>query len=104
MEDGVGSEGQMIDEDVNSGGLEAMAKDVMAENGMSDGIVEEQMNVQQIMNGSRAKDQEPYFKPKLATKQLAEIDTWDEHIIGIEELCARYGYRADYLMRVGVTT
>ena len=27
-----------------------------------------------------------------------------EHIIGIEELCARYGYRADYLMRVGVTT
>ena len=25
-------------------------------------------------------------------------------MVGLDELCARYGYRSDYLLRVGVTT
>ena len=42
--------------------------------------------------------------PSLPTKPLAQIGTWDEHLIGLDELCARFGYRQDYLLGVGVTT
>ena len=37
------------------------------------------------------------------SKKIKEILTWDEHKIGLEELCARFGYRSEYLINVGVT-
>ena len=37
------------------------------------------------------------------SKRIKEILLWDEHKIGIEELCARYGYRSEYLIKIGVT-
>ena len=65
------------------------------------GLVEEFVEVKNPGDKVEGPPQDP---PRLPTKPLAAIGNWDEHYIGLDELCARYGYRSDYLLSVGVTT
>lgn len=62
---------------------------------------------QNARNSNRAlSSAEPYSKQQAKhtfSKSMRTILTMDEHLIGMEALCDRLGYRLDYFLKVGVT-
>lgn len=59
---------------------------------------EDNVNQENIEPNIEQKKQTQY--KTAAMKQLA---TWDEHTLGTDLLCDRYGYQSEYFLRVGVT-
>jgi hypothetical protein len=41
--------------------------------------------------------------PKNLSSQMQKIWKWDEHRIGTEALCERFGYKSEYYFKAGLT-
>lgn len=53
--------------------------------------------------GGENNNQQQQVQRIFKSKQLEQISLWDDHKIGIDNLCKRFGFRSDYFLKVGMT-